>query len=242
MPAPIETLEQVLAQAVAGLDDLPEDDWAQWHDAMYYLILLIHHRRAVSEQDRLVSVCDHRSAPSQKGCGGNDHDRRAEALIEKGQATGSRGGVARRGGKYCLRSLLKILGLRFGPLPAARAGRAGDHVRGSTRIAFRPCPDRREPGGPAVGLRVLKPGQVHGTQFPRGVTPDDDVGVLSHEGRTVPPGSGWGLKRDLDRVAGHCTQDASCSLRVADPSAGGIAATGDSPASHGAPLAQRKEQ
>lgn len=121
--APLETLEQVLAQAVAGLDDLPEEDWAQWHDAMYYLVLLIHHRRAVSEQDRLVSVVTtavhhHRKDVEEMTMTG------AEALIEKGKQLGLEAGRKEgreegreEGRKVLLASLLKLLGLRFGPLP-----------------------------------------------------------------------------------------------------------------------------
>ena len=109
---------------MADLDALPEEERAQWQDAMWFLLLWIRHRRATEEQDRLVCVVTdaahkHREEVEKMTvtC--------AEALIEKGLQKGRRQGLqkGRRQGllkglrKGQIEALLRVLTLRFGSLP-----------------------------------------------------------------------------------------------------------------------------
>ena len=49
-------VEQVLAESVKQLEGLADTEYAQWYEAMYYLLLFVRHRRPPEEQDRLSPI------------------------------------------------------------------------------------------------------------------------------------------------------------------------------------------
>ena len=51
--APLENLERVLAEALTGLEGLPDEQAGQWLRAAWYLLLLVFHRREEAEYSRL---------------------------------------------------------------------------------------------------------------------------------------------------------------------------------------------
>lgn len=81
---------EALKEAVSNLDQLPEEDRNQWAKLMYYLVLLIFHRREKEEQPELISLVDETV---------KDNRRReevvkmgrtaAQALIEEGEVRGA---------------------------------------------------------------------------------------------------------------------------------------------------------
>ena len=83
--ATTEEFAEALKLAVANLDKLPEAERNQWEKLMYYLVLLIFHRRDKEEQPELISLVDETV---------KDRNRReevskmgrtaAEALMEEG--------------------------------------------------------------------------------------------------------------------------------------------------------------
>ncbi len=54
--APLDELQQVLAQAVASLEELPDEYQAGWHRVMRFVLALIRDRRAYEEQDELTTL------------------------------------------------------------------------------------------------------------------------------------------------------------------------------------------
>ena len=85
-----EEFAEALKLAVSNLDKLPEEERNQWEKLMYYLVLLIFHRRDTEEQPELLSALNETV---------KDHKRReevskmgrtaAQALIEEGEVRGA---------------------------------------------------------------------------------------------------------------------------------------------------------
>lgn len=109
---PLPQLEQVLAESVKQLEGLADAEYAQWYEAMYYLILFVRHRRPPEEQDRLFSV-----VTTSTGKHGREVKRMArsaaQALIDQGREQGREQGR----GEVQIELLLELLQLKFGPLP-----------------------------------------------------------------------------------------------------------------------------
>jgi hypothetical protein len=109
-----EEFEEALHLAVSNLDKLPEEERNQWEKLMYYLILLIFHRRDAEEQPELFSVVNETV---------KDYNRReevlkmgrtaAQALIEEGIGLGIEQGALRTRRE----DLLKFMQARFGQVP-----------------------------------------------------------------------------------------------------------------------------
>ena len=84
-----EEFAEALRLAVSNLDKLPEEDRNQWEKLMWYLVLLIFHRRDTEEQSELISLVDETT---------KDRNRReevskmgrtaAQALMEEGRELG----------------------------------------------------------------------------------------------------------------------------------------------------------
>jgi hypothetical protein len=85
-----EEFAEALRLAVANLDKLPEEERNQWEKLMYYLVLLIFHRRDTEEQPELISLVDETV---------KDRNRReevakmgrtaAQAVMEEGEVRGT---------------------------------------------------------------------------------------------------------------------------------------------------------
>src|SRR5580700_9507717 len=85
--ASLADLESALTEALGGLEAFAEPDYAQWWRAMWYLVLLVRHRRPVHEQKVLYGLMDqtvraHREEVEQMMVTG------ADALIEEGRRQG----------------------------------------------------------------------------------------------------------------------------------------------------------
>ncbi|MBM3236730.1 Rpn family recombination-promoting nuclease/putative transposase [Candidatus Poribacteria bacterium] len=107
-----EEFAEALKLAVSNLDKLPEEERNQWEKLMYYLVLLILHRRDAEEQPELLSVVNktvkdkgRREEVSKMG------RTAAQALIEEGKALGAL--QASQG------ALLKFMQARFSHVPNA---------------------------------------------------------------------------------------------------------------------------
>jgi len=111
-----EEFAEALRIAVSNLDKLPEEQRNQWEKLMYYLVLLIFHRRTQEEQPELLSVVNETV---------KDHNRReevskmgrtaAQALIEEGKEIGIEQGALQARQE----DLLKFMQARFSHVPSA---------------------------------------------------------------------------------------------------------------------------
>ena len=105
-----EEFVEALKLAVSNLDRLPEEERNQWEKLMYYLVLLIFHRRDTEEQPELLSVVNEMV---------KDHNKQeevlkmgrtaAQALMEAGEV---RGALRTR-----QEDLLEIIRGKFGSIP-----------------------------------------------------------------------------------------------------------------------------
>ncbi|MBM3234977.1 hypothetical protein FJZ31_01630 [Candidatus Poribacteria bacterium] len=105
-----EEFAEALKLAVFNLDKLPEEERNQWAKLMWYLVLLIFHRRDREEQPELISLVDKMV---------KDHQRReevskmgrtaAQALIEEGEVRGA----LRTGQEF----LIEFIQGKFGSVP-----------------------------------------------------------------------------------------------------------------------------
>jgi len=105
-----EEFLEALKLAVSHLDQLPEEERNQWEKLMYYLVLLILHRREKEEQPELISLVSETVT---------DHQRReevlkmgrtaAQALMEEGEVRGA----LKTGQEF----LIEFMHSKFGQLP-----------------------------------------------------------------------------------------------------------------------------
>ena len=99
-------LEEALRRAVENLSQLPEDELNQWTRAMYYLILLVYHRRSPREHEELIALLG-QSITEKRRIEEMQEMRQtiAEHFIEEGELKAKREDV------------LKIVQLRFHAVP-----------------------------------------------------------------------------------------------------------------------------
>ncbi len=114
-----EELAEALRLAVSNLDKLSEEERNQWEKLMYYLVLLIFHRRDAEEQPELLSVVNETV---------KDYNRReevskmgrtaAQALIEEGKEIGIGLGIKQGALQARQEDLLKFMQARFSHVPS----------------------------------------------------------------------------------------------------------------------------
>ncbi len=105
-----EEIRTALMEAVAHIDTLDEEKTQQWQRAIFYLYLLILHRRPSEEHDELKTlVYDQMKETSHKEEGAAMAQTMAEYLMEQGEKRGQT--QAKR------EAVLKLLRLRFDPIP-----------------------------------------------------------------------------------------------------------------------------
>ena len=117
-----EEIRAALIEAVAHIDTLDEEKTRQWRRAIFYLYLLILHRRPSEEHDELKTLVYHQmKETSHREEGAAMAQTMAEYLIEQGQAQAKRDAV------------LKLIRLRFDPVPESVASRITS-MRNLTRL------------------------------------------------------------------------------------------------------------
>ena len=107
-------IRTVLMEAVAHIDTLDEEKTQQWRRAIFYLYLLILHRRPTEEHDELKTlVHQHIQETSRREEGETMAQTMAEYLMEQGERRGER-----RGETHAKReAVLKLLRFRFNTVP-----------------------------------------------------------------------------------------------------------------------------
>lgn len=119
--APLPELEKALVEAVRNLEALSEHNLAAWAKAIYYLYLLVYHRRPAQESGELVAKISREVRRTHREEAETVARTMAEVLYDEGVADGRQIGVLddRR------EMLLKMLVEKFGELPAG----VEEHVR-----------------------------------------------------------------------------------------------------------------
>ena len=101
-----EDIRAALMEAVAHIDTLDKEKTQQWQRAIFYLYLLILHRRPSVEHDELKTlVHQHIQETSRREEGEAMAQTMAQYLIQQGETNAKRDAV------------LKLLRLRFDPVP-----------------------------------------------------------------------------------------------------------------------------
>ena len=130
--AETEELRAALMAAVAHIDTLDEAKTHQWRRAIFYLYLLILHRRPSEEHEALKTLVHQQiQEPSRRGEGETMAQTMAEYLMEQGQKLGEKLGEERgeklgeeRGQIRAKReAVLKLLRLRFDTVPESVTSR-----------------------------------------------------------------------------------------------------------------------
>lgn len=117
-----EEIRTALMEAVAHIDTLDTEKTQQWQRAIFYLYLLILHRRPSVEHDELKTlVYDQMKETSHKEEGAAMAETMAQYLIEQGETQAKRDAV------------LKLLRLRFGSIPESVVSRIAS-MRGLSRL------------------------------------------------------------------------------------------------------------
>ena len=97
-----EEIRTALMEAVTHIDTLDEEETQQWKRAIFYLYLLILHRRPPEEHEELQTlVHQHIQETSRKEEGGTMAQTMAEYLMEQGEERGEKRGKPRRNVKQC---------------------------------------------------------------------------------------------------------------------------------------------
>jgi len=114
-----EEFSEALKEAVFNLDKLPEEERNQWAKLMWYLVLLIIHRRDEEERPEMISVLNETV---------KDRNRReevlkmgrtaAQALIEEGKEIGIALGIEQGALRARQEDLLKFMQARFIHVPS----------------------------------------------------------------------------------------------------------------------------
>ena len=127
-----EELRAALLEAVRHIDTLDEEKAHQWRRAIFYLYLLILHRRPSEEHEELKTIVHQQiQEPSRREEGETMAQTMAEYLIEEGEKRGERRGIEegerrgeRRGETQAKReAVLKLLRLRFDTVPESVTSR-----------------------------------------------------------------------------------------------------------------------
>ncbi len=109
-----EEIRTALMEAVAHIDTLDTEKTQQWQRAIFYLYLLILHRRPSVEHDELKTlVYDQMKETSRKEEGAAMAQTMAEYLMEQGEKRGEKRGQTQAKRE----AVLKLLRLRFDPVP-----------------------------------------------------------------------------------------------------------------------------
>ena len=109
-----EEMRAALIEAVAHIDTLDDEKAQQWRRAIFYLYLLILHRRPTEEHDELKTLVHQQiQETSRKEEGETMAQTMAQYLMEQGEKRGEKRGEtnAKR------EDILKLLRLRFDPVP-----------------------------------------------------------------------------------------------------------------------------
>ena len=105
--------EDVLKQVIQVLKGLPEES-PQWSRAMYYLVLLIYHRRPTEERETLMNIVAQTLVErGEIEEGQNMPQTIAEYFIQEGEERGEKRGELRAKRE----AVLKLLQLRFDSIP-----------------------------------------------------------------------------------------------------------------------------
>ena len=111
-------IRAALMEAVAHIDTLDERKAHQWRRAIFYLYLLILHRRPREEHDELKTIVHQQiQEPSRREEGETMAQTMAEYLIEQGQKLGEKRGEERGQIRAKREAVLKLLRLRFDTVP-----------------------------------------------------------------------------------------------------------------------------
>ena len=115
-----EEIRTALMEAVTHIDTLDEEKTQQWRRAIFYLYLLILHRRPTEEHDELKTlVHQHIQETSRREEGEAMAQTMAEYLMEQGERRGER-----RGETHAKReAVLKLLRFRFNTVPESVTSR-----------------------------------------------------------------------------------------------------------------------
>jgi predicted transposase/invertase (TIGR01784 family) len=113
--------EAVLRQVVQVLRELPEES-PQWSRAMYYLVLLIYHRRPTDEREALMDVVAQTLVERRQIEEVQDMTQTiAEYFIQEGEERGEKRGEKRGELRAKREAVLKLLQLRFDSIPPSVA-------------------------------------------------------------------------------------------------------------------------
>ena len=113
--------ETVLRQVVQVLRELPEES-PQWSRAMYYLVLLIYHRRPTDEREALMDVVAQTLVERRQIEEVQDMTQTiAEYFIQEGEERGEKRGEKRGELRAKREAVLKLLQLRFDSIPPSVA-------------------------------------------------------------------------------------------------------------------------
>ncbi len=119
-----EEIRTALVEAVTHIDTLDEEETQQWKRAIFYLYLLILHRRPIEEHEELQTlVYQHIQETSRKEEGEKMAQTMAEYLIEQGEKQGEKRGERRGETRAKREDILKLLSLRFDSVPESVASR-----------------------------------------------------------------------------------------------------------------------
>lgn len=129
--APIGQFQEILAEALRGLEALSEEQVGQWSRVAWYLLLLIFHRREPSEYTELQETFwdEVRHSKFREGEEVTEMAMTmAEYVREQGRAEGEARGRAEGEARGLRRALISNLEFKFGQLPSTaltRIERAG---------------------------------------------------------------------------------------------------------------------
>jgi hypothetical protein len=114
------TFAYMLRRAVERLSQLPEEEIHQWTRAMYYLVLLIYHRRPPTEHVELREIVEQSVKDKRRRKEMEEMTQTiAEHFIQEGEARGERRGERRGGLKAKREDILRLLRFRFDDVPPA---------------------------------------------------------------------------------------------------------------------------
>lgn len=115
-----EDIRSALIEAVTHINTLDDEKMQQWQRAIFYLYLLILHRRPTEEHDELKNlVHQHIQETSRREEGEAMAQTMAQHLIEQGERRGEKRGETQAKRE----AILKLLRLRFDSVPESVTSR-----------------------------------------------------------------------------------------------------------------------
>ena len=115
---PPEEFAPLFTSVVASLETLPPEQQAEWQRALFYLVLLIQHRRSAQEYDKLISIVQESVSRQHQEEVAHMVYSAAQAFRAEGRLKGREEGLEEGLEKGRAETLLEQLDYRFGPLPA----------------------------------------------------------------------------------------------------------------------------